>query len=115
MLNPEIPHSVFVKWEAPKIIPFNSENRYSFEVHAIYSEITQGQKYISQAGFIISSNKKEEIINSLMSFTEIEKEKRILEYALRSMFKINKLSGEYAALMEESIPDEKYELLMQSY
>lgn len=85
------------------------------EVHTTYSELTQGVKYISQAGFIISSNKKEEIINSLMSFAEIVKEKKILEYALRSMFKANKLSGEYAALLEESIPNEKYELLMQSY
>ncbi len=50
-----------------------------------------------------------------MSFAEIVKEKKILEYALRSMFKANKLSGEYAALLEESIPNEKYELLMQSY
>lgn len=33
------------------------------EVHTTYSELTQGVKYISQAGFIISSNKKEQIIN----------------------------------------------------
>ena len=50
-----------------------------------------------------------------MSFMEIEKEKKILEYALRSMFKMNKLSGEYAALMEATISDEEYEQLMQSY
>lgn len=85
------------------------------EVHTTYSELIQGVKYISQAGFIISSNKKEEIINSLMSFAEIEKEKKILEYALRSMFKANKLSGEYTALIEASVPDEEYEQLMQSY
>ena len=115
MFTSEIPHSVFATWTATETIPSSSKERYSFEAHIVFSELTHGKKYISQTGFIISSNKKEELVNSLMSFIEIEKEKKILQYALRSMFKMNKLSGEYTAMIEASVSDEEYEQLMQSY
>ena len=50
-----------------------------------------------------------------MSMVVREKEKEVLERALRSMWKMSKLSREYASLMEEFVSDDNYDIAMRDY
>ncbi len=88
---------------------------YSFGLGAFYYERTEHREYISQTGIIISSNKKDGVVEKMMSFSDIWREKEILGYALRSLLKMNRLSSEYASLLEENLSDDVYETLMQEY
>ena len=114
MLSPEIPRSEYPLWNGADISEARSET-YSFGLGAYYYERTEHGEYISQTGIIISSNKKDAVVKKMMSFADVWREKEILEYALRSLLKMNRLSAEYASLLEESLSDEMYGSLMQEY
>ena len=114
MLSPEIPRSEYPLWAGADMSETRRET-YSFGLGAYYYERTEYGEYISQTGIIISSNKKDGVVEKMMSFTDVWREKEILGYALRSVLKMNRLLSEYASLLEESLSDEMYARLMQEY
>ena len=115
MFREHLPHSVFKEWG--NSVNTHSDGRYSYtlSVRINYTEQTRERRYISQAEFIISSDKKEEVIMPLMSIALLEKEKEVLSRGLRSTLKKSRLSEEYASLIEEHISDEDYEAVMLDY
>lgn len=114
MLSPEIPHSEYLLWEGVDTAEAVN-GTYSFGLGAFYHERTKNGEYISQSGIIISSNKKDGVVEKMISIADVWREKEILGYALRSLLKMNRLSSEYASLLEENLSDDVYETLMQEY
>ena len=108
-------HAVFTEWDSSMLFRERDDEKYTFSMSVSYTELTKEREYISQARYIISSKHKEEVINSAMSIVVREKENEVLERALRSVWKMSKLSGNYASLMEKFVSDDDYNIAMRDY
>ena len=94
--------------------PVNGSN-YIEALSLSHFEITDYGEILSQSQYIITSNQKEELKNSLLSLMKTRRSNEILKLALRSSIKMRRLSDEYTCLLQDKISDEDFETIASEY